>query len=496
MCKHGCFAIQINDQGTEFVNKVSAEMHRLTGTKQRVTSAYHPQANGLIERFNRTLKGKFRKLLATRAECWPEILEAVLFAYRCDKHQSTGYSPFFMLYGREPALPADASNLHISPGPKDSADDKTGTVDDDCDHTGSNEDTDGCERILRQMLSVKEQVFTSAATNISKAQERQKLDYDRRHIFKTEYKPGDKVLCKNLRRDDRKGGWKEAAWKGPYVIKEVHTNNSVTLLGKNQQALRKKIPVANLKRYNSAVSSIGDSSDENPSDPIKQKSLHSDEYKTGTVDDQQSNKSYVSMEVVGEGPEPPPLIFAPINYAWQKKVAGKMGLEIFKKHTMPAKQRWMEMKDAIPGKVVDVLGDGNCFYRAISYAITGAEDSHVKLRKKLATYMSTDSAEKLTHWTSNPKYVKENRVGYSGPRTVWATTTEILAMASLLQTDIVTYKQTTYPAQGASERPCFQWLPLKSCQLGEETLAEASIYLKNQDDVHFIVVTSLDKKKV
>jgi len=41
-----------------------------------------------------------------------------------------------------------------------------------------------------------------------------------------------------------------------------------------------------------------------------------------------------------------------------------------------------------------------------------------------------------------------------------------------------------------------QWLPLKSCQLGEESLAEASIYLKNQDDVHFIVVTSLDKKKV
>ena len=61
------------------------------------------------------------------------------------------------------------------------------------------------------MLIVKEQVFTSAATNISKAQERQKRDYDRRHIFKTEYKPGDKVLCKNLRRDDRKGGWKEAS---------------------------------------------------------------------------------------------------------------------------------------------------------------------------------------------------------------------------------------------------------------------------------------------
>jgi len=99
----------------------------------------------------------------------------------------------------------------------------------------------------------------------------------------------------------------------------------------------------------------------------------------------------------------------------------------------------------------------------------------------------------INRWTSNPKYVTENRVGYSG---VWVTTIEILAMASLLHTDIVTYKQTTYPAQGASERPCFQWLPLKSCELGEESLAEASIYLKNHDDVHFIVVTSLDKKKV
>ena len=85
----------------------------------------------------------------------------------------------------------------------------------------------------------------------------------------------------------------------------------------------------------------------------------------------------------------PPLIFAPINYAWQKKVAQKIGLEIYKKHTKPAKQRGMEMKDAVPGKVVDVLGDGNCFYRAISYAITGSEDSHMKLRKKLAKLMST-----------------------------------------------------------------------------------------------------------
>ena len=84
------------------------------------------------------------------------------------------------------------------------------------------------------------------------------------------------------------------------------------------------------------------------------------------------------------------------------------------------------------------------------------------------------------------------------PRIALTTRREPLTttVTTLPQNDIVTYKQTTYPAQRASERLCFQWLPLKSCQLGEETLADASIYLKNQDDVHFIVVTSLDKKKV
>jgi len=43
ICRHGCFEIQINDQGREFVNKVSTALFTLTGTKQRITSAYHPQ---------------------------------------------------------------------------------------------------------------------------------------------------------------------------------------------------------------------------------------------------------------------------------------------------------------------------------------------------------------------------------------------------------------------------------------------------------------------
>ena len=53
--RHGCFSILINGQGREFVKSVSVELH-LNGTIQRVTNAYHPQANGLVERQNGTIQ--------------------------------------------------------------------------------------------------------------------------------------------------------------------------------------------------------------------------------------------------------------------------------------------------------------------------------------------------------------------------------------------------------------------------------------------------------
>ena len=82
MCRHGCFATQKNDQGREFVNGVSSELHRLTGIEQRVTSAYHPQSNGLLERQNRTIKNALVKILDENPSDWHFIVEGVIFAHR------------------------------------------------------------------------------------------------------------------------------------------------------------------------------------------------------------------------------------------------------------------------------------------------------------------------------------------------------------------------------------------------------------------------------
>jgi len=109
ICRHSCMSIQINDQGKEFVNGVSSHLHKFTGTRQRVTSAYHPQSNGLVERQNRTIKNMLLKTLynESNVDKWPDVIDSVLFAHRSVRHETTKYSPFFLLYNREPKLPVD-----------------------------------------------------------------------------------------------------------------------------------------------------------------------------------------------------------------------------------------------------------------------------------------------------------------------------------------------------------------------------------------------------
>ena len=71
ICRHGCPLIHITDQGREFTNALVSELFKLTGTQQRVTTAYHPQANGLVERQNRTIKNCLLKVLQDNVEKWP-----------------------------------------------------------------------------------------------------------------------------------------------------------------------------------------------------------------------------------------------------------------------------------------------------------------------------------------------------------------------------------------------------------------------------------------
>ena len=98
--RFGCCEVAISDQGREFVNKVKDELLRLTGTEQRVTSAYHPQSNGLTERFNQTLQASLLKVVNSSQSDWDEHLASILFACRTSLQKSTNHTPFEVMYVR------------------------------------------------------------------------------------------------------------------------------------------------------------------------------------------------------------------------------------------------------------------------------------------------------------------------------------------------------------------------------------------------------------
>ena len=66
----------------------------------KVTSAYHPQANGLVECQNRTIQGSMLKVLEGEQLRWSDALQGILFAFHTAEHKSTGQTPFEMSHGR------------------------------------------------------------------------------------------------------------------------------------------------------------------------------------------------------------------------------------------------------------------------------------------------------------------------------------------------------------------------------------------------------------
>ena len=106
-CRHGVPKRIQSDQGREFVNSLNQHLFQLTGVQHIISIAYHPQTNGLDERFNQTLQRSLLKMTEDNHNEWDKYLDSVLFAYRTSKQASTRFSPFFLLYGREPKLPID-----------------------------------------------------------------------------------------------------------------------------------------------------------------------------------------------------------------------------------------------------------------------------------------------------------------------------------------------------------------------------------------------------
>ena len=90
----------LSDLGTQFTSDCMKEVSKLLFIRRLTTSPYHPACNGLVEKFNGTLKRMLRRLCHEQPRQWHRFMNPLLFAYREARQEATGFSPFELLYGR------------------------------------------------------------------------------------------------------------------------------------------------------------------------------------------------------------------------------------------------------------------------------------------------------------------------------------------------------------------------------------------------------------
>ena len=103
----GAPAYLVSDQGKAFTGHVITHLCELYGVQKLRTSLYHAQTNGQVKRMNQTIIHMIGKLEEDRKACWSEHLPELLLVYNATCSAVTGYSPYYLLFGRRPRIPVD-----------------------------------------------------------------------------------------------------------------------------------------------------------------------------------------------------------------------------------------------------------------------------------------------------------------------------------------------------------------------------------------------------
>jgi len=162
-----------SDQGATFESQIISELCKLTGITKSRTTPYHPMGNGIVERFNRTLLNMLGTLEPSQKTDWKSAVGPLVHAYNCTRHDSTGFTPYELMFGRRPRLAIDAVLGLIG-------------------------ESDQCQDYGEYMQKLKtrlDHAYNLASKASKSSQQKQKSQYDKRQRGAV-VKAGDRVLIK------------------------------------------------------------------------------------------------------------------------------------------------------------------------------------------------------------------------------------------------------------------------------------------------------------
>ena len=164
-----------HDQGREFENELFKHLEKVCGVLHSRTTQYHPEGNGQVERFNRTLLGMLKTLPKDYKREWHKHVNKMTHAYNCTRNESTNYSPFSLIFGRSPGLPVDLV-------------------------FGLNENQMGGshQHYARKWSESMQEAYHIVGQNAQKAGRKGKTQHDR-CVGNVVLQPGDRVLVRNLK---------------------------------------------------------------------------------------------------------------------------------------------------------------------------------------------------------------------------------------------------------------------------------------------------------
>ena len=166
---------------------------------------------------------------------WCEYLDSALFATNTSIQNTTKFTPFYIMFGRNPRFPLESEKMAVSVSVERAMEDN---------------DKVNIDDYISNIIEKQKVIFPKADNNIKVAQNKQKELYTRRKgIVEYNFKIGDKVLRRNMQQLTKKGKKMEDRWLGPYLIVEI-SKTSCLLKNRLGKVLKQRVNLCQLKPFN------------------------------------------------------------------------------------------------------------------------------------------------------------------------------------------------------------------------------------------------------